>query len=102
LQDAAVLIPFLSLTLALRHTYAALLTARGENPKFIQVQMGHSSMNLTMDTYGHLIPEVATGVSWRLDETVFGGVRRLLADVPHRHLPERKKPSNLKRFKGLW
>jgi hypothetical protein len=58
-------------------------------------------MKVTMDTYGHLMPEVATGVGRRLDETVFGGVRRLLEDVPHRHLPERKKPSNLKRFKGL-
>jgi integrase len=38
----------------LRHTYASLLIAQGEHPKYIQVQMGHSSISVTMDVYGHL------------------------------------------------
>ncbi len=39
----------------LRHTYASLLIANGEHPKYIQTQMGHSSIKVTMDTYGHLM-----------------------------------------------
>ncbi|MDQ3775036.1 MAG: site-specific integrase [Pseudomonadota bacterium] len=38
----------------LRHTYASLLIANGEQPKRIQALMGHSSINVTMDVYGHL------------------------------------------------
>ncbi len=37
------------------HTYASLLIAGGEHPKYIQMQMGHSSIKVTMDTYGHLM-----------------------------------------------
>jgi integrase len=40
----------------LRHTYASLLIANGEHPKRIQALMGHSSINVTMDVYGHLMP----------------------------------------------
>ncbi|MBW1775928.1 MAG: tyrosine-type recombinase/integrase [Deltaproteobacteria bacterium] len=36
----------------LRHTFASLLIAQGEHPKYIQNQMGHSSINVTMDMYG--------------------------------------------------
>jgi integrase len=34
----------------LRHTYASLLIDQGEHPKYVQTQMGHSSINVTMDT----------------------------------------------------
>lgn len=40
----------------LRHTYAALLIRAGAHPKFIQHQLGHSSITTTLDTYGHLMP----------------------------------------------
>jgi len=39
----------------LRHTYASLLIANGEHPKYIQSQLGHSSIQVTMDVYGHLM-----------------------------------------------
>jgi integrase len=42
----------------LRHTYANLLIAEGEHPKYIQSQLGHSSINVTMDIYGHLMESV--------------------------------------------
>jgi len=41
----------------LRHTYASLLIAGGENPKVIQKRMGHSTITITFDTYGHLFPD---------------------------------------------
>ncbi|MDD3436423.1 MAG: site-specific integrase, partial [Candidatus Gastranaerophilales bacterium] len=42
----------------LRHTYASLLLAKDVNIKYIQRQMGHSSFEITMNTYAHLMPEV--------------------------------------------
>ena len=41
----------------LRHTYASLLIAQGENIKYIQKQMGHSKPSVTMDIYAHLMDE---------------------------------------------
>src|SRR5947209_1511336 len=38
----------------LRHTYASLLIAQGAHPKYIQVQLGHASIQTTLDRYGHL------------------------------------------------
>jgi len=40
----------------LRHTHASLLIARGLHPKVIAERLGHASIKLTMDTYGHLFP----------------------------------------------
>lgn len=41
----------------LRHTCGAWLAQSGINPKTIQSIMRHSSIKLTMDTYGHLFPD---------------------------------------------
>jgi integrase len=35
----------------LRHTFAALLIAQREHPKYIQNQMGYHSTNVIMDVY---------------------------------------------------
>ena len=42
----------------LRHTYASLLIANGAPMKYIQEQMGHSTITITIDLYAHLLPEV--------------------------------------------
>jgi integrase len=39
-----------------RHTCASLLIAAGVNPKALSVIMGHSTIAMTFDTYGHLMP----------------------------------------------
>ncbi|MEE2775616.1 MAG: tyrosine-type recombinase/integrase [Acidobacteriota bacterium] len=39
---------------ALRHTYASLLIAQGENIKYVSRQLGHTKVQITVDTYGHL------------------------------------------------
>jgi integrase len=36
----------------LRHTYASLLLQNGENPKYVQQQLGHATLSLTTDLYG--------------------------------------------------
>jgi integrase len=42
----------------LRHTCAALLIAQGAHPKEIQERLGHSTIRLTFDRYGHLLPSL--------------------------------------------
>lgn len=39
-----------------RHTYAAFMIAAGVNPKALSAYMGHSSITMTLDRYGHLMP----------------------------------------------
>jgi integrase len=39
-----------------RHTYASLLIAAGVNSKAVSTYMGHSSITITLDCYGHLMP----------------------------------------------
>lgn len=41
---------------ALRHTCGAWLAMAGAHPKSVQSVMRHSTIVLTMDTYGHLFP----------------------------------------------
>ena len=56
----------------LRHTFASLLIDQGENIKFIQSQLGHASIQTTIDRYGHLMPlKNYMGVGKRLDEKIF-------------------------------
>jgi integrase len=42
---------------ALRHACASLWIEQGHNPKQIQTLMGHSSIKVTFDTYGHLFAD---------------------------------------------
>jgi integrase len=39
-----------------RHTFASLMIAAGVNPKALSVFMGHASISITLDRYGHLMP----------------------------------------------
>jgi len=56
----------------LRHTYTSLLIARGAHPKYIQAQLGHASIQTTLDRYGHLMPQLHQGEAQKLDQLVFG------------------------------
>jgi integrase len=40
----------------LRHTFGSLLIQRGASLVYVKEQMGHSSIQVTVDIYGHLIP----------------------------------------------
>jgi integrase len=50
-----------------RHTFASLLIAAGANAKAITTYMGHSSIQVTYDRYGHLMPGSETEVAGLLD-----------------------------------
>jgi integrase len=51
----------------LRHTCATMLISRGVHPKAIQHHLGHSSIDITMDRYGHLLSEQFDELAAQLD-----------------------------------
>jgi len=55
----------------LRHTYTSLLIAHGAHPKYIQAQLGHASIQTTLDRYGHLMPQLHQAEAQKLDQLVF-------------------------------
>lgn len=57
---------------ALRHTCGAWLSLAGVHPKVVQTVMRHSTITLTMDTYGHLFPGQEADAVARLSN-VFNG-----------------------------
>ena len=58
----------------LRHTCASMLIARGAHAKAIQQHLGHSSITVTFDVYGHLLPDEQDRIAAALDE-VYDSVR---------------------------
>lgn len=40
----------------LRHSYASWLIGNGESLAYVKEQLGHSSIKVTVDIYGHLVP----------------------------------------------
>gem|GEM_PF-3451610 len=52
----------------LRHTAAALMISTGAHPEAIKRQLGHSSIKVTMDVYGHLFPSDADKLTFDLDD----------------------------------
>jgi integrase len=55
----------------LRHTYASLLIEQGENIKYIQSQLGHSSPTVTLNVYAHLMKKINQEAACRLENSVF-------------------------------
>jgi len=55
---------------SLRHTYASLLIEQGENIKYIQTQLGHSSPTVTLNVYAHLMKPVNQESAIRLENTI--------------------------------
>jgi len=41
---------------SIRHSFASLLLSNGQSPVYVKEQLGHSSIQITVDIYGHLIP----------------------------------------------
>lgn len=55
---------------SLRHTNASIRIEAGQNIKYIQLQLGHASIQTTLDRYGHLIREVNTEQVRRLENVL--------------------------------
>lgn len=52
----------------LRHTYATRLFELKENPKTVQELLGHSSINITLNTYTHVLEDVKENAINKLNE----------------------------------
>jgi hypothetical protein len=48
-----------------------MLIAQGESAKYVCDQLGHSSIKVTFDTYGHLFPQAKQEASSKLEEAMF-------------------------------
>ncbi|MCA1833220.1 MAG: tyrosine-type recombinase/integrase [Actinomycetota bacterium] len=52
----------------LRHTFASFLVAQGAHPKEMAELMGHSSVQITLDRYSHVMPHLGAALAERLDD----------------------------------
>ncbi|MBW7996933.1 MAG: tyrosine-type recombinase/integrase [Candidatus Glassbacteria bacterium] len=53
----------------IRHTFASHLLSQGESPVYVKEQLGHASIQMTVDIYGHWIRTAENGQAVdRLDE----------------------------------
>lgn len=71
----------------LRHTAVVLAIEQGAHAKAIQERMGHSSVGVTLDRYGHLLPSIGERLADGLDATFRAaeGAPRPLASVTEIH-----------------
>lgn len=44
-----------------------MLIAQGAHPRAIMERMGHSTITVTLDTYGHLLPKIDAALDEALD-----------------------------------
>jgi integrase len=56
----------------LRHCFATLLLIQGLSPRVVMEMLGHSQMNLTMNTYSHVIPSLQREAAARLEALLKG------------------------------
>jgi len=63
----------------LRHTYASFLIQAGESLAYIRDQLGHHSIKVTVDIYGHLAPEGNKDAVDGLDDGIFNAPKRTLS-----------------------
>jgi integrase len=54
----------------IRHTFASLLLTDGVSPVYVKEQMGHKSIQMTVDIYGHLIPSSNRAAVNRMDDNI--------------------------------
>jgi integrase len=64
----------------LRHTFASVLLADGVSPAYVQEQLGHASIELTVGTYGRWLRKKAPGAVDALDEAPFATAVAVGAD----------------------
>ncbi len=51
-----------------RHTHASLMLKQGIHPKIVQERLGHSSIQITLDTYSHVAPGLQQAAANLFDE----------------------------------
>ncbi|MFC1958514.1 tyrosine-type recombinase/integrase [Chloroflexota bacterium] len=54
-----------------RHSHASLMLKQGVHPKIVQERLGHSNIQLTLDTYSHIVPGLQEAAAMNFDKEVF-------------------------------
>jgi len=80
----------------LRHTFASLLIAQNVHPKRIQALMGHSTIRVTMDVYGHLMHDPDNEATEKLAAFVLGGSKTVATEES----PSQKGRKSLKEMEA--
>ena len=62
----------------LRHTHASILLQQGVHPKIVSERLGHANIQITLDTYSHLLPGMQEQAIAKFDE----GLRREAIRIP--------------------
>ena len=68
----------------LRHTYASLMIEQGENIKYVQNQLGHSSPTVTLNVYAHLMKDSNQEAACRLESVIFEGTGHNMVTISGR------------------
>jgi len=53
-----------------RHSHASLMLKQGVHPKIVQERLGHASIQVTLDTYSHVVPGLQEAAANKFDEIV--------------------------------
>ena len=61
----------------LRHTHATLLLLAGVHPKIVSERLGHSSIQITLDTYSHVLPTMQKETAAKLDAMLFSTPKKV-------------------------
>ena len=67
-----------------RHAHATLMLQQGVHPNVVSERLGHARIGITLDTYGHVTPELQEAAALRFEEVV-EGVRQEQDSVPGPH-----------------
>jgi len=51
-----------------RHTHASIMLKQGIHPKIVQERLGHSSIQITLDTYSHVAPGLQEAAANKFDD----------------------------------
>lgn len=54
----------------IRHTAASLMLNHGIPPIVVSKRLGHKNVSITLDTYGHLIPEINSDIGQIVDDLI--------------------------------
>jgi integrase len=61
----------------LRHTWATLALAAGVPPKVVSERLGHANIQVTMNTYSHVMPGMQADAAEKVAALIFGSVTKL-------------------------
>lgn len=54
----------------LRHAHATLMLRAGVHPKVVSERLGHASINITLDTYSHVLPGLQEAAAAAIDRAL--------------------------------